>query len=155
VCHRLLRRLTLSPTNLPSLRAFSTSIAPPSDTTVDPTDKFFDAYQQSMETGFDDSEDAVQVKRMQVQPAPAPPATPIVDALGRAYATGKRKESIARVWVYPGTGKFTINNRSLVDHVVRPSRRFDVLKPLVVTEQVGKMDVRATVQGGGDTGTSF
>eukprot|EP00298_Acanthocystis_sp_HF-20_P023747 c33541_g1_i1.p1 GENE.c33541_g1_i1~~c33541_g1_i1.p1 ORF type:complete len:244 (-),score=123.89 c33541_g1_i1:178-909(-) len=87
-----------------------------------------------------------------VLPAAPPPREAIRDALGRSYGTGKRKTSIARVWVYPGSGSIQINGKPLVDYVPYPTRREDVLNPLVITESLGKMNVKASVEGGGLTG---
>lgn len=68
------------------------------------------------------------------------------------YATGRRKNAVARVYVTPGSGKFTVNNRELMDYVKRDTLRMIVEQPLQVTENLGKVDIKAFVSGGGLTG---
>jgi small subunit ribosomal protein S9 len=68
------------------------------------------------------------------------------------YATGKRKTAIARTWLKSGSGAVTINNRSLEDYFPLESARMELLKPLVMTNNVGKYDVKVTVIGGGPSG---
>jgi small subunit ribosomal protein S9 len=70
----------------------------------------------------------------------------------RAYATGRRKESVARVWLSPGDGKFTVNGRAFEDYFPAPTRRMVIQQPLAVVEQLGAVDVQATVKGGGVSG---
>ena len=88
--------------------------------------------------------------------APAAPAAPlrekIVDKQGRAYATGRRKDAVARVWVKPGTGKITINGRDQEVYFARPTLRLVINQPFGLTERVGQYDVIATVKGGGLSG---
>ena len=68
------------------------------------------------------------------------------------YGTGKRKSSIARVWLKPGTGAITVNNKSLDDYFGRETSKMVVRQPLELTENVGKFDIYVTVKGGGDSG---
>ncbi len=68
------------------------------------------------------------------------------------YGTGKRKTSIARVWLKPGTGAITVNSKSLDDYFGRETSKMVVRQSLELTENIGKFDIYATVQGGGDTG---
>eukprot|EP00850_Spirogloea_muscicola_P003065 SM000012S25327 [mRNA] locus=s12:304110:313728:- [translate_table: standard] len=75
-----------------------------------------------------------------------------VDDLGRAYATGKRKASIARVWVKEGQGVITVNGRGYDLYFPDLSLRAEMLKPFLETRTVGAFDVRSTVQGGGTSG---
>lgn len=77
-----------------------------------------------------------------------------VDEFGRAYATGKRKESIARVWLYEGQGKFTINGKAFDNYFPDIANRVHMLEPFVQTSTLGAFDVRSTVKGGGTTGQS-
>ena len=70
----------------------------------------------------------------------------------RFYATGKRKEAIAKVWVTPGEGNITVNEKSLVDYFQRESSQMIIQQPLVNTENQGNFDVRASVRGGGLSG---
>ena len=76
----------------------------------------------------------------------------MLDAQGRAYGTGRRKESVSRVWIRPGTGKVEINGRSAENYFPRPAQRIHALTPLAVTDRKEMMDVRATVKGGGGSG---
>jgi len=88
--------------------------------------------------------------------APATPAAPlrekIVDKQGRAYATGRRKDAVARVWVKPGTGKITVNGRDQEVYFARPTLRLVINQPFGLTERTGQYDVVATVKGGGLSG---
>lgn len=75
-----------------------------------------------------------------------------IDALGRAYATGKRKDAIARVWIKPGSGKVTINGRAVDVYFARPVLRMILAQPLHVAGRVDQYDITATVSGGGLSG---
>ena len=75
-----------------------------------------------------------------------------IDAQGRAYATGRRKDAVARVWLKPGTGKIVVNGRDQEVYFARPSLRLVINQPFVVTERTGQYDVIATVKGGGLSG---
>ena len=77
---------------------------------------------------------------------------PQIDKLGRAYATGKRKNAIARVWIKPGSGKITINDRDQETYFARPVLRMMIAQPLVVTDRATQFDVIATVEGSGLSG---
>ncbi|SMX31313.1 30S ribosomal protein S9 [Octadecabacter ascidiaceicola] len=77
---------------------------------------------------------------------------PVKDELGRSYATGKRKDAIARVWIKPGSGKVIINGREQETYFARPVLRMILLQPFEVTATVGQFDVMATVKGGGLSG---
>jgi small subunit ribosomal protein S9 len=87
---------------------------------------------------------------------PAAPAAPLrekeVDAQGRAYATGRRKDAVARVWIKPGSGKVIINGRDQSVYFARPTLRLVIDQPFQVAERAGQYDVIATVKGGGLSG---
>lgn len=83
--------------------------------------------------------------------APAP-VEPKLDAQGRAYATGKRKNAIARVWIKPGSGKITVNGRDQEVYFARPVLRMLLNQPFSTAEREGQFDVVATVTGGGLSG---
>lgn len=68
------------------------------------------------------------------------------------YGTGKRKSSIARVWLKPGAGSITVNSKSLDEYFGRETSKMIVKQPLELTENVGKFDIYVTVSGGGDSG---
>jgi len=96
----------------------------------------------------------------QARPA-APPPVPIVapvdvqprlDAFGRAYATGKRKDAVARVWIKPGGGKIDVNGRESPTYFARPVLRMLINQPLVAANRLGQFDVWCTVKGGGLSG---
>src|SRR5690349_22570647 len=74
------------------------------------------------------------------------------DAKGRAYATGRRKESVARVWIKPGSGKITINDRDEKVYFARPVLRMILRQPLIAANRDGQFDVVVTVTGGGLSG---
>ena len=84
-------------------------------------------------------------------PAPAP-REPVRDALGRAYATGKRKNAIARVWIKPGSGKITINGKEYNAFFARPVLQMILQQPIVAAARKDQYDVVATVSGGGLSG---
>jgi small subunit ribosomal protein S9 len=77
---------------------------------------------------------------------------PKIDELGRAYATGKRKNSIARVWIKPGNGKVTVNGRDQEVYFARPVLRLIIRQAFEVSDRVDSYDVVATVKGGGLSG---
>lgn len=87
---------------------------------------------------------------------PAAPAAPLrekeIDAQGRAYATGRRKDAVARVWIKPGSGKVIINGRDQSVYFARPTLRLVIDQPFQVAERAGQYDVIATVKGGGLSG---
>jgi small subunit ribosomal protein S9 len=77
---------------------------------------------------------------------------PKIDTLGRSYATGRRKESTARVWVKRGTGKISINGKEMVNYFARPVLQMQLNFVFDVTERKDQFDVIATVKGGGLSG---
>ena len=81
--------------------------------------------------------------------APAQPPKPKIDAKGRAYATGKRKNAIARVWVKRGRGKITVNDKTFETFFARPTLRMLIEQPLKATNRMDQIDVVCTVTGGG------
>ena len=70
----------------------------------------------------------------------------------KIYATGKRKTSIARVWMKPGTGEITINKRTMDEYFGRPTSKMVVRQPLELTDNIGKFDIDVNVCGGGPSG---
>lgn len=70
----------------------------------------------------------------------------------RYYATGRRKRSVARVWITPGTGTITVNKQSVMDYFRRPTLEMLIKQPFDVTETHGQYDVKVTTKGGGLTG---
>ena len=99
---------------------------------------------------------------LQARAAPAAPAPivatvaddikPQIDELGRAYATGKRKNAVARVWIKPGSGKVEVNGRDSPVYFARPVLRMLINQPLVATNRHSQFDVWCTVKGGGLSG---
>jgi small subunit ribosomal protein S9 len=94
--------------------------------------------------------------------AVATPAAPVasnaplrqqeIDKQGRSYATGRRKDAVARVWVKPGSGKITVNGRDQETYFARPTLRLVINQPFTVTDRTGQYDVICTVKGGGLSG---
>jgi small subunit ribosomal protein S9 len=80
------------------------------------------------------------------------PAEPQIDKHGRAYATGKRKNAVARVWIKPGKGLITINDRDQSVYFARPVLRMMIAQPLQIADRLGQFDVIATVEGSGLSG---
>jgi small subunit ribosomal protein S9 len=85
-------------------------------------------------------------------PAPAEEVKPKIDPQGRAYATGKRKNAVARVWIRPGGGKITVNGRDSPIYFARPVLRMLLNQPFVIANRLGQYDVVCTVSGGGLSG---
>jgi small subunit ribosomal protein S9 len=83
---------------------------------------------------------------------PAAAAEPKLDQFGRAYATGKRKNAVARVWIKPGKGQITINGRDQEVYFARPVLRMMIAQPLQVSDRLGQFDVQVTVEGSGLSG---
>ena len=75
-----------------------------------------------------------------------------VDAQGRSYATGRRKDAVARVWIKPGSGKITVNGRDQEVYFARPTLRLVINQPFGVADRLGQYDVVCTVKGGGLSG---
>src|ERR671922_100785 len=72
--------------------------------------------------------------------------------LDRFYGTGRRKTSVARVWIKPGAGRIIVNRRTFEDYFPRETLRMIIAQPLAITNTVGQFDVLVTVKGGGPTG---
>lgn len=88
-------------------------------------------------------ESATEQKRERVQK---------IDKQGRAYATGRRKDAVARVWLKPGSGKVTVNERDQSVYFARQTQRLVLNQPFLIVNSVGRYDVIATVKGGGLSG---
>jgi small subunit ribosomal protein S9 len=84
--------------------------------------------------------------------AAAPVHVQKLDKQGRAYATGKRKDAIARVWVKPGSGKIIVNDKEFKAYFARPVLQMILQQPIVASNRNGQYDIVATVQGGGLSG---
>ncbi len=80
------------------------------------------------------------------------PREPVRDEFGRAYATGKRKDAVARVWIKPGSGKVSVNGKELNTYFARPVLQMILRQPFQVAGVDGQFDVQATVKGGGLSG---
>jgi small subunit ribosomal protein S9 len=85
-------------------------------------------------------------------PEAAPHYVQKLDPQGRAYATGKRKDAVARVWIKPGAGKITVNGRALEVYFARPVLRMILQQPLGVAKRVDQYDLMVSVAGGGLSG---
>ena len=103
---------------------------------------------------------AVEAGETETVEAPAPvvvqPEAPLreqqLDKYGRAYATGRRKDAVARVWLKPGTGKIEVNGRDQSIYFARPTLRLVINQPFDIADRNGQYDVVATVKGGGLSG---
>src|ERR1700757_1239907 len=85
--------------------------------------------------------------------APEPPQyVQKLDKQGRAYATGKRKDAVARVWIKPGSGKIVVNDRPVETYFARPVLRMILNQPLEITKRANQYDLSVTVAGGGLSG---
>jgi small subunit ribosomal protein S9 len=83
---------------------------------------------------------------------PAAPREPVRDELGRSYATGKRKNAVARVWIKPGSGKVIVNGKELTAYFARPVLQMILRQPFTISGTEDQFDVMATVVGGGLSG---
>ena len=97
-----------------------------------------------------DLKEALQGLRPETPAAVA--AQPKLDNKGRAYATGRRKDAVARVWLKPGSGKIVINGRDQTVYFARPTLRLVINQPFGISEREGQYDVVCTVIGGGLSG---
>jgi small subunit ribosomal protein S9 len=91
--------------------------------------------------------DAVEIAKIEM-----PLREQMLDAQGRAYATGRRKDATARVWIKPGKGTVTINGKEQETYFARPTLRLIINQPFAITDREGQYDVVATVRGGGLSG---
>ena len=93
--------------------------------------------------------------RAATQPVAAATAAltePKLDKQGRAYATGKRKNAVARVWIKPGSGRMTVNGRDLAVYFARPVLRMLISQPFALCNRLNQFDVSCSVSGGGLSG---
>ena len=88
----------------------------------------------------------------QVAVSTQPKREPKRDELGRSYATGRRKESTARVWIRPGKGEIIVNDKKVVQYFARPVLRMLITQPFLVADRYNQFDVVCTVVGGGLSG---
>lgn len=95
---------------------------------------------------------SLQALSTAVETRAAPAYVQKLDKLGRAYATGKRKNAVARVWLRRGTGKMVINDKDYVEYFARPVLQMMVQQPAIAAERRTEFDVIATVSGGGLSG---
>lgn len=92
------------------------------------------------------------LKGVQPVQGPAGPVAPVIDKLGRSYATGRRKNAIARVWIKRGPGKITVNGKDFLAYFARPVLQMLIKQPLVTAQRDGQFEVICTVKGGGLSG---
>ena len=102
------------------------------------------------------AEAAIETVEAPAAPVNVQPEAPLreqqLDKYGRAYATGRRKDAVARVWLKPGSGKIEINGRDQAIYFARATLRLVINQPFGITDRVGQYDVVATVKGGGLSG---
>ncbi len=110
------------------------------------------------DTTLHDGDTAAAAETGEEAPPPPPPQeeAPLreqqLDKFGRAYATGRRKDAVARVWIKPGSGRIVINEREQEVYFARPTLRLVINQPFEVADRRGAYDVVATVKGGGLSG---
>ena len=93
-----------------------------------------------------------QLSQLKTAAPDAPKYEKKIDKLGRAYATGKRKDAVARVWIKPGAGKILVNSREVETYFARPVLRMMIQQPLVACNRNSQYDLICTVSGGGLSG---
>ena len=101
---------------------------------------------------LDDLKEAVVADAVVAEAETAVLREAVRDDLGRSYATGKRKDAVARVWIRPGSGKVTVNGREMNKYFARPVLQMVLRQPFEVAGVSGEFDVMATVKGGGLSG---
>ncbi|MCF6272576.1 MAG: 30S ribosomal protein S9 [Rhodobacteraceae bacterium] len=101
---------------------------------------------------LDDLKEAVAESAVELVEESAPLREPVRDELGRSYATGKRKDAVARVWIKPGSGKVSVNGKEMNAYFARPVLQMLINQAFSVAGVVGEFDVFATVKGGGLSG---
>ncbi len=101
---------------------------------------------------LEDLKDIVDPALAQQAAEAVTPKEPKIDELGRAYATGRRKDAVARVWIKPGRGVITVNGREFETYFARPVLRMVINQPFEVAAREGQYDVFVTVKGGGLSG---
>jgi small subunit ribosomal protein S9 len=102
------------------------------------------------QTTLEDLGDAMGIT--EAAAAEAAPAEPKIDEHGRSYATGKRKDAVARVWIKPGAGRIVVNGREVEKYFARPALQMILRQPLEAAERATQFDVNCTVSGGGLSG---
>ena len=104
-------------------------------------------------TSLEDLKDVIAEEGVvAAEPAQAALPEPKIDDLGRAYATGKRKTAIARVWIKPGAGRIIVNKKDHAEYFGRAVLQMIIKQPLVAAERSGQYDVFCTVTGSGPSG---
>lgn len=101
---------------------------------------------------FEELKSAAKAEAVAVAAAAPVVREPQRDKLGRAYATGRRKDATAKVWIKPGSGKITVNGRDIEQYFTRPVLRMIINQPFAVTNRAGQFDVTVSVSGGGLSG---
>ena len=107
---------------------------------------------EQLDTLADQSSGAVDAEEVVAAEDISPVQEPVRDDLGRSYATGKRKDAVARVWIKPGSGIVMVNGKELSVYFARPVLQMILRQPFSVAGVEGLFDVRATVKGGGLSG---
>lgn len=109
-----------------------------------------------MSTTLEEQLESVKEEVRKVADEKARYETPIrtqrLDELGRSYGTGRRKESVARVWLKPGSGQMVVNGRPVLKYFTRSVLQTIVMQPFVLADRAGRYDVFCTVRGGGLSG---
>ena len=77
---------------------------------------------------------------------------PKIDQFGRSYGTGRRKSSVARVWIKPGKGQMSVNGKQITDYFARPTLQMHALAPFAIADRLNQYDLMCTVKGGGLSG---
>ena len=103
-------------------------------------------------TSLEDLKDAVGLTEDAPETETMAPKEPVRDELGRSYATGKRKDAVARVWVKPGKGAVVVNGKDMSTYFARPVLQMMIGQPFTIANVAGEFDVMATVKGGGLSG---
>jgi small subunit ribosomal protein S9 len=96
--------------------------------------------------------DAGLVEKTEIEEGLPVQRVAVRDNLGRSYATGKRKDAVARVWIRPGSGRVLVNGKEMIEYFARPVLQMILRQPFTIAGVDGQFDVTATVKGGGLSG---
>jgi len=96
--------------------------------------------------------EAPKAEKQAAEPEVKEPRKPMIDKQGRSYATGRRKDAVARVWIKPGKGSVIVNGRDQKVYFARQTQRLILNQPFLISDRVGHFDVICTVKGGGLSG---
>ena len=107
---------------------------------------------ENLKESLESGSEAIEETAVETPSNESPVHEQKLDEQGRSYATGKRKDAVARVWIKPGVGRITVNGRDVENYFARPVLRMLIDQPFALAERAGQYDVMCSVKGGGLSG---